>query len=71
VRADFSTGDPVLRLPGGEVPLKPEEEGAVVWIIERDYVEATELADRFATLGPDALQDLLDRLEASSVLDKI
>lgn len=71
VRADFSTGDPVLRLPGGEVPLKPEEEGAVVWIIERDYVEATELVDRFATLGPDALQDLLDRLEASSVLDKI
>lgn len=71
VRADFSTGDPVLRLPGGEVPLKPEEEGAVVWIIERDYVGATELAERFATLGPDALQDLLDRLEASSVLDKI
>jgi hypothetical protein len=71
VRTDSRTGDPVLRLPGGEVPLEPGEEDAVVWILGRDYVEAAELAERFATLGPDALQDLLDRLEASSVLDKI
>lgn len=68
---DSGGGVPVLRLPGGELPLNQEEEGAVAWILTRDYVDATELEERFAALGPDGLQALLERLEASSVLDKI
>jgi hypothetical protein len=71
VRVDSSADVPVLRLPGGELPLEPEEEGAAAWILARDYIVATELEERFAALGPDGLRDLLGRLEASSVLDKI
>ena len=70
-RVDPGGGVPVLRLPGGELPLKQEEEGAVTWILASDYVDATELEQRFGALGPDGLRDLLERLEASSVLDKI
>ena len=43
----------------------------MTWILARDYVDATELEQRFGALGPDGLRDLLERLEASSVLDKI
>ena len=71
VRIDVSVGAPVLRLPGGELPLKQEEEGAAAWILERDYVDVTELEEHFGALGADALRDLVERLEASSVLDKL
>ncbi len=71
VRVDSSAGVPVIRTPGGELPLTPGEEKAVSWIIERDYVDVSDLEKRFAVLGPDGLQDLLGRLEAASVLDRI
>jgi hypothetical protein len=71
VRIDSSAGAAVLRTPGGELPLRPGEEDAASWIIERDYVDDSELEKRFASLGPDGLQDLLGRLEAASVLDRI
>jgi hypothetical protein len=68
---DCTGGVPVLRVPGGELALESGEEGAASWILERDYVEASEIEKRFAALGPDGVQNLLDRLEACSVLDKI
>ena len=71
VQIDASAGAPVLRFPGGELPLKPEEEDAAAWILERDYIDESEVEKRFDTLGPDGLQDLLSRLEAFSVLDRI
>jgi len=71
VRIDSSAGAAVLRTPGGELPLTPGEEDAASWIIERDYVDESELEKRFTVLGPDGLQDLLGRLEACSVLDRI
>lgn len=71
VRIESRAGAPILTLPGGELPLEPDEEGAAAWILARDYVEEPDLMDRFATLGPDAMKSLLDRLEAISVLDRI
>ena len=71
VQVDSTTGVPVLRVPGGELPLKPGEEGAASWILERDYVEESELEKRFPALGSDGVQILLGRLESCSVLDKI
>jgi len=71
VSIDSSTGTAVLRTPGGELPLSPAEMDAASWIIERDYVDESELEKRFAALGADGLQDLLGRLETASVLDRI
>ncbi len=71
VRIEPRDGAPILTLPGGELPLEQGEEGAVAWILERDYVEEPELKKRFAALGADGLRNLLDRLEAISILDKI
>ena len=71
VRVDSAGGVPVLRVPGEEFPLESGEEDAASWILERDYVEASEIETRFAALGPDGVRNLLDRLEAYSVLDKI
>jgi ribosomal protein L16 Arg81 hydroxylase len=64
-------GVPILTFPGGELPLGRGEEGAAAWILERDYVEESEVKQRFAVLGPDALLNLIDQLEAISVLDRI
>jgi hypothetical protein len=64
-------GAPILTFPGGELLLEPGEESAVSWIIERDYVDEFELEARFELLGGDAITNLLDRLEASSILDRI
>jgi len=71
VRVDAAGGVPVLRVPGEEFPLESGEEDAASWILECDYVEASEIETRFAALGPDGVRNLLDRLEAYSVLDKI
>ena len=71
VRVDSAGGVPVLRVPGEEFPLESGEEGAASWILERDYVEASEIETRFAALGPDGVRNLLDRLETYNVLDKI
>ncbi|GMQ74907.1 MAG: hypothetical protein BMS9Abin01_0148 [Gammaproteobacteria bacterium] len=71
VRIDSSAGAAALRTPGGELPLRPGEEDAASWIIARDYVDESELGKCFASPGPDRLQDLLGRLEACSVLDRI
>ena len=71
VQIDSAAGASVLRVPGGELPLKPGEEGAASWILERDYIEESELEKRFAALGPDGVRDLLGRLETCSVLDRI
>jgi len=71
VRMDSHQGHPVLVLPGGELALKPEEQAAATWVLSRDYVEVPELQERFAGLGADLLQDLLERLEAISILDRI
>lgn len=62
---------PVLAFPGGELPLGPEQAGPASWIIERDYVDASALESRFVDVGRETLQDLLDRLENASVLDRI
>ena len=64
-------GAPRLAFPGGELPLEPKELDAVSWIIERDYVDESELEKRFEALGPEALRNLLGKLEANSVLDRI
>lgn len=64
-------GSPTLSFPGGELPLEPDEESPASWIIARDYVDASELAERFASLGRERLQSLLDRLESVSILDRI
>ena len=71
VSVDSGAGAPILTFPGGELPLEPGEENAVSWIIERDFVDESELEARFEPLGEDALKNLLERLEASSVLDRI
>jgi ribosomal protein L16 Arg81 hydroxylase len=71
VRVDSAGDVPVLRVPGGELALESGEEDAASWILERDYVEASEIEKRFAALGSDGVQNLLGRLEACSVLDKI
>jgi ribosomal protein L16 Arg81 hydroxylase len=64
-------GAPILAFPGGEIALEPGDESATRWIIERDYIDDSELENRFEGLGRDALQSLLGRLEAASVLDRI
>ena len=71
VRVDSAGGVSVLRVPGGELALESGEEGAASWILERDYVEASEIEQRYAVLGPEGVQNLLSRLEACSVIDKI
>ena len=53
------------------MPLESGEEGAASWILERDYVEESEVEKRFAALGPDGVQNLIARLEACSILDRI
>jgi hypothetical protein len=53
------------------VALSLEEADAAAWIISRDYVEESELTQRFADVAEDNLQNLLDRLERISVLDRI
>ena len=71
VLVDAGGGHPVVQTPGGALSIEPREESAAAWIIARDYVERAELEDRFDGLGIDELQDLLERLEQASVLDKI
>jgi hypothetical protein len=60
-----------VRFPGGELPLEGSQGGAAAWILERDFVDESALARRFADLGADGLRDLLERLEAASVLDRV
>jgi ribosomal protein L16 Arg81 hydroxylase len=64
-------GAPVVTFPGGEIRLEPGEQDAASWIIEHDYVDESELGKRFEALDRDALQNLLARLEAASILDRI
>jgi bifunctional lysine-specific demethylase and histidyl-hydroxylase MINA len=71
VRVESRAGTPVLALPGQDVALSLEEADAAAWIISRDYVEESELTQRFADVAEDNLQNLLDRLERISVLDRI
>lgn len=71
VRIKTTVEAPLLQFPGGELALAPAQASAASWILERDYVDEIELDKRFPALGADALQDLLQRLEATSVLDKI
>ena len=71
VRVDASGGGPVVQYPGGALPLEPREESAAAWILARDYVEMAELEERFGELGAEGLRELVERLEAASVLDKI
>ena len=71
VTIESSAGAPRLAFPGAELPLDPKEQSAVAWIIERDYVDESELEKRFEALGPEALRNLLDRLEENSILDRI
>ena len=71
VTVEARAGAPRLVYPGGELPLDEREQSAVAWIIERDYVDESELEKRFEALGPQALHDLLGRLEDNSVLDRI
>ena len=66
-----STDGPVVVFPGGEMPLEPGEEIVASWIIDRDYVDGSELESRFESIDRNALQSLLERLEASSILDRI
>lgn len=71
VRLESTAGTHVVRFPGGELPLEPVEGAAVAWILDHDYVDEADLASRFADLGLDGLRNLLARLEAASVLDRI
>ena len=71
VQVDSTGGVRFLTFPGGELPLESGEEGAASWILERDYVEESEVEKRFAALGPDGVQNLIARLEACSILDRI
>jgi len=64
-------GANVLGFPGGELPLEPDENEAVAWIITRDYVDESELEDRFRKLDTERRRALLERLEASSILDRL
>lgn len=64
-------GSPVLEFPGGELPLEPAEESIASWIIGRDYVDESELENRSGDLSGDMLKDLLERLEANSILDRV
>lgn len=64
-------GASVLGFPGGELALEPDEHDAVAWIIERDYVDESEFGDRFQGLDAERRRILLERLEATSILDKI
>ena len=71
VRIEFVSGAPVLRFPGGELLLERNQGDAAIWILEHDFVDEPELARRFADLGSVGLRNLLERLEAASVLDRI
>jgi ribosomal protein L16 Arg81 hydroxylase len=51
--------------------LKSLPDESFAWALERDYVDESEFLKRFGALGPEDLQDLLGRLEASSVLERI
>lgn len=71
VRTGESGGVPVVRFPGGELRLSPGQGAAAAWILERDYVDEAELIRRFSEEDRALLGDLLERLEAASVLDRI
>ena len=71
VSVEFMGGAPTLVFPGGKLTLEPDESDVASWIVARDYVDESELERRFESLGREALTNLLGRLEASSVLDRI
>jgi ribosomal protein L16 Arg81 hydroxylase len=67
----LESGGPIVRFPGGELPLDESQGDAAAWILERDFVDGSSLQRRFANIGADRLSDLLERLEAASVLDRV
>jgi ribosomal protein L16 Arg81 hydroxylase len=60
-----------LKYPGGELVISAEEKTPAAWILAHDYFVVGELMERFDSLGEDVLVSLLERLEASSVLDRM
>lgn len=71
VATGSTQGAPVIKYPGGEIPLEDGEEEVASWIIGCDYVDESELEKRFGSVGRDALRNLLARLETASILDRI
>ncbi|NIM29594.1 MAG: hypothetical protein GTO67_11470 [Gammaproteobacteria bacterium] len=54
-----------------ELPLAPDESSAASSILSQDYVDESKLETRFGPRDRDAPANLLGRLEACSVLDRI
>lgn len=54
-----------------ELPRAPDESSAASWILSQDYVDESERVTRFGPRDQEAPANLLGRLEACSVLDRI
>ena len=61
----------MLRFPGGELPLTNAEQAPARWILAHDYFEDGEFRAHFEDSEASVLGMLLERLEASSVLDRM